>query len=168
MKEIQKVLFERGDRTLVYINIVVGLALLLYPVRYYLETGETTLLIIGLALSPANILLALISKYRFELIERYPYLLSIPALALILYEGEISPRERGVFINKMFSVVLKFGVLLGIYSLGIEYFVIQDLVFNISINEAYFLIYAIVTPLILVLGIFIMYAKIYNEIKMRI
>ncbi len=168
MKEIEKVGFNTIDNILIYLNIVLGIILLLYPVSYYLEVGDSTLLIIGLALSPANILVALISKYRFELIERYPYIINLPALTLILYEGNFTPRERGLYINKMFSVILRFMILMGIYSFGIEYFVIQDLVFNIPINEAYFLIYAFVTPLVFVLGIFIMYARIYRELKMRI
>ena len=168
MREIEKVLFEKIDRVLIVLNIVLGLVLFAYPASYYFETGDNILLIVGLAISPANIIIALVSKYRFELIERYPYLVNIPALALILYEGDFSPRERGVYINRMFSVILKAGVFLGLYSLVIEYYLIQDVVFKTPFNETYFLMFALATPILLVLGVLVLYANIYREIKIRI
>ncbi len=71
----------------------------------------------ALTIGPAIILV--ISKYRFTLINKYPYLINIPAFYSNIYR--IPEHRRGFWINRYFEAVLWLGAILGIYLLILEY-----------------------------------------------
>jgi len=168
MRGLEKMEFNIFYRILIYLNILFGLTLLVYPMIYYPSIGDITLPIIGVSFSIANFIIAIVSAYRFALIERYPYLINLPAITIVLYEAGLTPDEKGFYINRMFGVVLKLGAMLGATFLILEYMVIQDIVFGISINQSFLIAYSIVVPIIIVIWVLIEYARIYRDIKMRV
>ena len=167
MKGLERVEFNTFYRGLVYLNLIFGLILLVYPMIYYPSIGDIILPILAIALSIANFLIAVISAYRFALIEKYPYLINLPALTIVLYEADLAPIEKGSYINKMFGVILKLGVLMGAFSLSLEYMAMQEIVFGISVNPSFLIAYSIIIPIAIIMWVLIEYARIYKDIKLR-
>jgi len=96
------------------------------------------------SLAPAVILLVI--RFRFTLINKYPYLLSLPAFFMIF---ELPPERRGYWLNRYFELVLLLGtglvlflllLLLGIYKGTLD-----------GEMPSWFLAATLVAPLVLVL-----------------
>ncbi len=117
------------------------------------RTGEHYILFSNAAVCAA---LILIYFHRFQLIEKHPYLVNLPAFVQLLSSPIMTPHERGVYINKIFRASL---ILAFTYSL-------------ISALELYYAenIPAIATVLTLTAAAFIIlyYRRIYNELKERV
>lgn len=85
--------------------------------------SKTTLLIIPAAFSIAPTILLTITKLRFTLINKYPYLINLPAFYTNI--TKLPPEERGKWINKYFNAILTLGVLLTAWLTIIEIGIIQ-------------------------------------------
>ncbi len=86
------------------------------PTRY---GDKSEFLFIALAFTIAPFLILLIAKYRFTLINKYPYLVNLPAFYTNIYR--IPKRRRAYWVNKYFEAVLWLGALLTIYLVLLEY-----------------------------------------------
>jgi len=76
-------------------------------------------LVLPLVLSPAPLIFLLITKFRFTLVNKYPYLLSLPAF--FTWIDRIPPERRGVWVNRYFKALLGLGTLLTGFLLLIEW-----------------------------------------------
>ncbi len=86
------------------------------PTRY----GEkTTFVFLPLAFSIAPVALLLITRYRFTLINKYPYMINLPAFYTFLWR--IPPERRSLWVNRYFEGILGLGAFLSLYLLGLEY-----------------------------------------------
>jgi len=112
-----------------------------------------------LSLAPAIILL--IIKFRFTLINKYPYLINLPGF--FAYIDKISEGRKSYWFNRYFEVLIKFNFALSIYLLAIlmviYYSTIQEFF------DAAALILIIFLPFISLVPFFIALSKISNEMK---
>ncbi len=81
--------------------------------------GKVIWLILPPNFSIAPVIFLLLWKYRFVLVNRYPYLINLPAFFTRL--DRIPEDERAYWINRYFEVLLALGVALTAYLLVIEY-----------------------------------------------
>lgn len=117
------------------------------------RTGDHYMLFSNAAVCIA---LVLTYFYRFQLIEKHPYLINLPAFVQLLSSPIITPYERGVYINKIFRASL---ILAFIYSiiLALELYYMESTPAIVS-----FITLATAGVIILY------YRRIYNELKERV
>ena len=72
--------------------------------------NKSSLFILALALSIGPIIFLLVTKYRFTLINKYPYLLNLPAF--FVYLTKLKNKKRSIWFNKYFEILLCFGAAL--------------------------------------------------------
>ncbi len=78
--------------------------------------GKAMVLLLPLAFLPAPIVFLLIAKFRFKLINDYPYLINLPAFLL----KDLPPERVAYWVNRYFSALLTFGCAISYYLLFIE------------------------------------------------
>ncbi len=71
------------------------------PIRY---GDKTSFFIVTASFSIAPVIFLLITKYRFTLINKYPYLVNLPAFFTSI--TKIPEKKRGFWVNKYFEAVL--------------------------------------------------------------
>jgi len=81
--------------------------------------GKGLFLALPAAFSIAPLALLLITRFRFTLVNRYPYLLSLPAF--FTWIDRIPRERRGRWVNRYFEALLGLGVLLTGFLLLIEW-----------------------------------------------
>ncbi len=86
------------------------------PTRY---GDKTAFAFLPFAFSIAPIVFFLITRYRFTLINRYPYLINLPAFYTSLWR--LPPERRSLWVNRYFEGILGLGAFLSLYLLGLEY-----------------------------------------------
>lgn len=72
-----------------------------------------TFLIVPLSFSLAPVIILLVTRFRFSLFNKRPYMLNLPAFYAYIYQ--IPEARRGFWINKYFELVLALGVALSLY-----------------------------------------------------
>jgi uncharacterized membrane protein len=77
------------------------------PTRY---GSKSAFLIVPVAFSIAPVIFLLLTKFRFTLINRYPYLINLPAFFTNI--SKIPEKKRGFWVNKYFEAVLCLGAVL--------------------------------------------------------
>ena len=86
------------------------------PTRY----GEKSeFILIALSFSIAPILILLVARYRFVLINRYPYLVNLPAFYTNIHR--LHESRRAYWVNRYFEAVLWLGTALTLYLVALEY-----------------------------------------------
>lgn len=86
------------------------------PTRY---GGKIELLFLAVPLSIAPTLFLLVTKYRFTLINKYSYLVNLPAF--FTYITKIPRERRGLWVNRYFESLLALGATITFLLLIIEY-----------------------------------------------
>lgn len=86
------------------------------PTRYG-EKIELLFLAVPLSIAPSIFLL--ITKYRFTLINKYSYLVNLPAF--FTYITKIPKERRSLWVNRYFESLLAFGAAITFFLLLIEY-----------------------------------------------
>ena len=77
------------------------------------EYGSSEIfLIVTPFMTLAQTIILIVSKYRFTLLNKYPYLINLPAF--YTYIMEIPFQKRGYWVNRYFEVVLALGVVLSL------------------------------------------------------
>lgn len=75
---------------------------------------KNTFLFLPIAFSIAPLLFLLVIRYRFTLINKYPYLINLPAFFSIF---ELPAEKRAYWLNRYFELVLMLGVALVVFLL---------------------------------------------------
>lgn len=113
--------------------------------------SKTTFLILPLAFSIAPVILLLVIRYRFALVNRFPYLVNLPAFFSQI--GQLPEERRSYWLNKYFEFIAAVGVaisaflfalLLGIYAGTLQ-----------GEMPWWFMVITIAIPLILIVSIVI-------------
>ncbi len=78
--------------------------------------SKVLVLFLPLAFLPAPIVFLLIARFRFKLINDYPYLINLPAFLL----KDLPPERAACLINRYFSALLTLGCAISYYLLLIE------------------------------------------------
>lgn len=76
---------------------------------------KSMFLILPVAFSIAPVILIIITALRFTLVNKYPYLINLPAFYSHLHE--IAAQRKGLWVNKYFDVVLALGATITLYLL---------------------------------------------------
>jgi hypothetical protein len=116
--------------------LVAGYAYTIFPQRIPIHFGITgepnnyggkyTFLIVPLSFSLTPAIFIVLTKYRFTLVNKYPYLINLPAFFTNLTK---IPRERrGRWINRYFECVLGVGLLLSLSLVILEYGILLGVV----------------------------------------
>lgn len=81
--------------------------------------GKETWIILPIAFSIAPVLILLIVRYRFEIIEKHPYLVNLPAF--LIHLSRLPGERKYYWIDRYFEILSCFGAILTAYLLIIEY-----------------------------------------------
>lgn len=81
-------------------------------------------LILPLAFSLVPVLLLLLVRYRFALVNRAPYLVNLPAFYIRL--SDLAPEEQSDWLNRYFQLLLLLDALVTGYLLVLEWGIIQS------------------------------------------
>jgi uncharacterized membrane protein YhdT len=76
---------------------------------------KTAFLILPIAFSLAPAIFLIVTRFRFMLINKYPYLINLPAFYTHL--SKLPENRRGAWINKYFELVLALGVSITLFLL---------------------------------------------------
>lgn len=130
------------------------------------EEATYLFIILSVALPLANVVIALITAFRFALVVRYPYLVNLPAFTYLISSDRFTPRDRGIYVNRMFRVVLVIGVLLGAYLISLEYATLHSMV--VGVYPPALIVCDVVVPLVITLVAIYLYWGLYMEVKGRV
>ena len=128
------------------------------PTRY---DTKSTVFIIPAAFSIAPVIFLLITKYRFILVNRYPYLINLPAFFTNI--TKIPEERRGFWVNRYFEALLYLGVFLT-FSL----FIMELGIYAGEISgklPSWLLPFSLLTPLWLIFPFIFYLAKLSKEMK---
>ncbi|MCX8056726.1 MAG: DUF1648 domain-containing protein [Ignavibacteria bacterium] len=122
---------------------------------------KTIFLILPIILSFAQIIILILVKYRFTLINKYPYLINLPGF--FIYINKISNERKSYWLNRYFDLLLKVNFILSLYLLTVFIIIIYSTDQNYLNSTA--LIFILLFPFIMIILLFIILAKISNEMK---
>ncbi len=131
------------------------------PVKY---GNKITFFIIPLTFSLTPLFILFITRYRFSLITKYPYLIKLPAFFMKIYQ--LPEEKRALLINKYFEVLLIFGT-----ALSFTLFLIELGIFLGMISGRlpfWFLPVSIFLPLLLTFLFILNLAKLSKEIEREV
>jgi hypothetical protein len=74
----------------------------------------------------APVILLLIFKYRYTLINKYPFLINIPAFYMKV--ARLPPEDRGYWVEKYFEALLYFNIPLTVYLIFTYYAIYYSIV----------------------------------------
>jgi uncharacterized membrane protein len=181
MIEIERRKMDFTGKALVAVNLVIMMLAWVYVSFYYPSLPDTvpthfdlsgrvsgyghksTLLLPPIILTIAVVLILLTVKYRFTLINRYPYLVNLPAFAMVLASPTISPESKADFINRIFNISLL--ILLGVNATNtlIVHTMFYGATFGILPPHT---LLAIIMPVLIVVAVsFYLYYRLYHQIK---
>ena len=68
------------------------------------EAGEAAPILMAVAIFNQALFL-LLYKFRYVMVKRYPYLINIPALSMLLGSPDFTPEERGRILERIFNII---------------------------------------------------------------
>lgn len=184
MSEIRS--FSTKGKILLLLNFVTLIAIMLVAAIFYSILPEsvpthydfagnptsygdkfTFIATVSLASIAAPSIIILLSLLRFRLIERYPYLINLPAFMLLLRN---LPKEKiYAAINEIFEVILLVGFVLGLGILFLVCFAFESAL-NPEIPKlmGYFVLVFVLVVFATVFAAMYMYKRIYDKFKKSI
>lgn len=127
--------------------------------------GEKTMFItIPSAFSIAPVIFLILTRLRFTLINKYPYLLNLPAF--FIYISKVHSERRGLWVNRYFEAILVFGSLLTFYLLILELGIYLSALSGRL--PLWFIPFALSMPAILIASLIFYLRKLSKKIKAEI
>lgn len=123
--------------------------------------SKTSFLIVPVLLSLAPVIILVMVKFRFVLINKYPYLINLPGF--FVHIEKIPEDRRSYWFNRYFELILKFNFALTIYL-----FVLLLMIYYSTIKEQFdpaALIFIILFPFLAIVPFFIALSKVSSEMK---
>jgi len=121
----------------------------------------STALLLSTVMPLANAIILVVYAFRWKLVKEYPYLINLPAIAMLIGSEKIPVEKKHELIEKMFTVTLIIGCFVGAYLLIIEAGILYSMITFTTSN--WVIIVSIVGIPLMILPPFYMYRKIYNE-----
>ena len=103
--------------------------------------------ILPISFSLAPLIFLLIVKYRFLLINKYPYLISLPACFMNI--NKLQPERRSLWINRYFEAILILGVFITYYELLFEWGIYKGM--ELGVLFSWLIPIALLVPIIIIL-----------------
>jgi len=120
-----------------------------------------TVLTLSAIMPLANVIILIIYGFRWPLIERHPYLINLPAIAMVLGSERIDEGVRRKLIERIFQVSLVIGLAIGLYLLTLELGILYSM---ITASPTPWVIWVSIAGVpVLVAPPWIIYRKIYKE-----
>ncbi|MEB3755919.1 MAG: DUF1648 domain-containing protein [Desulfurococcales archaeon] len=173
-------LSEKG-RKFLYINLIVIILLIVIPIISLLympnvvpvhwnaegqvtsySTNISAVIILATVMPLANIIIVIVTIYRWKLVNKYPYIINLPAITLVMSSSNLDQQEKSEIVNKIFEVTLLVGITVGAYLLGLEIIMIDSMITG-YINNALALSYSIIGALLMIIPIILLYRRIYKK-----
>lgn len=117
---------------------------------------------VSLALSIAPALILLITKYRFALVNKYPYLINLPAF--YMYLSRVPVERRSIFVNRYFEAILALGVAVTLVLIVIEYGIYIGVVYGEEPIWMVATIPLLIAPVIILL---LYLRKVWREVRLE-
>ena len=172
-------------KVLLAVNVALIVVLAVVPVLFYFVLpnvvpthfgmyGEPTSYgskLVVLLLVPSfvlpEIILVLVAVYRFKIVNRYPYLVSFPALSILIGSNRLSPERKAYYVNEITKVVLVTSILVGLHLLALEIIIGYSMLIGYMIVPAYVTLLSIsaIVAVPIVLNRKILYRKIMRELQ---
>ncbi|MCE4613949.1 MAG: DUF1648 domain-containing protein [Desulfurococcales archaeon] len=168
-------------RSLLYANILMVVLLVVIPIAclpympatvpsHWNASGQvtnysssfSTVMILAVVMPLANIIIVLITAFRWKIINKYPYLINLPAITLVISTGNMDQYEKSRIINRIFEVTLLLGLVIGVYLLGLDAIILDSMITGHS-NGTLVLLYSIIGAIVLIVPVILLYRKIYRE-----
>ncbi|RLF06442.1 MAG: hypothetical protein DRJ60_04375 [Thermoprotei archaeon] len=128
------------------------------PTRY---GDKLEFLVLPAAFSIAPISFLLLTKYRFTLINKHPYLINLPAF--FTYISKIREERRGWWVNKYFEAMLCLGFVLTLSLLIIEFGIFLGTIYGKL--PAWFTPFSLTLPIWLILPFIFYLRKMSSKLK---
>lgn len=106
--------------------------------------NKLELLLLPFAFSLVPLVVLLFVRFRFTLINRFPYLINLPAFMMRV--NQLPPEEQPLWINRFFEYLLGFDLFIGIYLLILEIVILYSI--RSGSIPPWFMAFVIVFPLI--------------------
>jgi len=123
--------------------------------------SKIVFLILPFVFNIAPIIFFFIAKYRFTLINKHPYLLSLPGFFSYVYK--IPYEKRGKWANEYFKIFLELSVWLSVYLL-----ILEIVIFKGTIDKKmpqWFLPVIIILPFVFTVRFFLQLRKLLKDIS---
>jgi len=118
-------------------------------------------LILSVTMPIANIIILIIWTFRWVLVRKYPYLINLPAITMVLGSEKFPQEKKDEIIEKIFDISLLIGIIVGVYMLILEWGILESM--RTGTNPVWLTIFSIVGIVFLIIPPFLLYRKIYRE-----
>ncbi len=140
--------------------IGIGLLLLLFSwvagVYYFGTVGKNTLFIVPLVFTAVSAILLLVIRYRYTLLEKYPYLMNLPSF----FHRIKGKDDQSIAFSMIFTVHALVQAFVGLLSLLLTIAIGNSI--KASTASPFIYVY-IAMALILVVAVLLLYRRIYNK-----
>jgi uncharacterized membrane protein len=126
------------------------------------SSSFSTAIILAVAMPLANIIILIVTVFRWKILNNYPYLINLPAITLLISSANLESREKSRIINRIFEATLMAGFIIGLYLLGLEVIIIQSMITG-QLNNTLTWFYTIVGSILIIVPVILLYRKIYRE-----
>ena len=123
--------------------------------------SSLTFLILPAVFSVAPLIILLLVLFRFKLITRFPYVISLPAFYMYLHDLPVE--RRGVWINNYFELVMALGGEITVYLLVLLIGTYDGMLHGHM--PAWFLLFVVAFPIILLIPFFYALSRFSQKMK---
>ncbi len=157
IKSLKRHPLEDAARLLIAIGLVLLIFSWMFGIYFSVYTGKATVFIAPFIFTCVSLLLSLMILYRYELFEKYPYLMNLPSLFYRI-------KDRKGTDNKSIA----FSMIFTVHSLVIAFIGFLSVLLTISIGSninktaaSQFLYIYLATIAILIISVLFLYRRIY-------
>ncbi len=157
IKVLKRHPLEEAARLLIAIGLVLIIFSWMFGIYFSVFTGKLTVFIVPFVFTCVSLLLSLMILYRYELFEKYPYLMNLPSLFYRIKDRK-GMDNRSVAFSMIFTVHSLVIAFIGFLS------VLLTISIGFSINKAapsQFLYVYLATIVILIVLVLFLYRRIY-------
>jgi len=122
---------------------------------------KSTFLILPFAFSIAPVIFLVITGFRFTLINKYPYLINLPAFYINIYK--LPKDKRSAWVNKYFELILALGVAISLWLLFLLVTIYQGTLEGQL--PVWFTPVAIILPILLLVPFFYALSRLSRKMK---
>ncbi len=147
-----------GARAIIVVAFIINIIATLSFAYAYDGSKPSLLIIPGIFLTIFAILLVVL-RFRYTLLERYPYLVNLPAFAYRLGIQK-NPKTAGMVINRVFTVHALASLYLSVLYLILSTSILQQ-------NGQPTLLEILVLVIVFVVTVFVQYRRIYRSFAVK-
>lgn len=157
IKVLKRHPLEEAARLLIAIGLVLIIFSWMFGIYFSVFTGKLTVFIVPFVFTCVSLLLSLMILYRYELFEKYPYLMNLPSLFYRIKDRK-GMDNRSIAFSMIFTVHSLVIAFIGFLS------VLLTISIGFSINKAapsQLLYVYLATIVILIVSVLFLYRRIY-------